>query len=134
MPIPHDKCPLRVAKIRILLLLMQHKFSRHPNAASQVPIFQTQTFLHLIPAAWSTSDTGTLSPPVSGSAGRGTIVPPPAGATLSCSGMIVLLQKIFLLLFRGFGTYSEFDDEHLMHLVLLLPCLDYRKVTRMDFY
>ncbi len=49
MRIPHDKCPPRVAKIRFLLLLMQlHKFFRHPNAASQVAFFLTQTFLHLI--------------------------------------------------------------------------------------
>ncbi|CAD7922729.1 unnamed protein product [Amoebophrya sp. A120] len=33
MPIPHDECPLRVAKVRSLLLLMQHKFFRHPNAS-----------------------------------------------------------------------------------------------------
>ncbi len=36
MPIPHDKCTLRVAKMTFLLLLMQHKFFRHLNAASQV--------------------------------------------------------------------------------------------------
>ncbi len=50
MPIPHYdyECHLRVAKITFPLLLMQYRFFCDPNAASQVPIFQTQTFLHLI--------------------------------------------------------------------------------------
>ncbi len=28
MPLPHDKCPLRIAKMRLLVLLMQHKCFR----------------------------------------------------------------------------------------------------------
>ncbi len=38
MPIPHEKCPLRVAKIAFPLLLMQCRFFWNPNAASQVCI------------------------------------------------------------------------------------------------
>ncbi len=48
MPFPHDKCPLRVAKIALPLLLMQYRFFWNSNSASQVAFFQTQTFLHLI--------------------------------------------------------------------------------------
>ncbi len=49
MPIPHDKCPPRVAQTGLLLLVMQYRVFAHPKLASQVPTFQTQaTFLHLI--------------------------------------------------------------------------------------
>ncbi len=49
MPIPHEKCPLAVAKTRPLLLFMQYRFLDNADAASQVAFFQTQTFLHSIP-------------------------------------------------------------------------------------
>ncbi len=48
MPIPHEKCPLAVAKTRPHLLFMQYRFLDNADAASQVAFFQTQTFLHLI--------------------------------------------------------------------------------------
>ncbi len=50
MPIPHHKCPPRIASIALPSLLMQYRFFWNPNSASQVEFFQTQTLLHLIVA------------------------------------------------------------------------------------
>ncbi len=49
MPTTHHKLQrFCMTKQASLLLLMQHRFSRNARHASQVPLLQTQTYLHLI--------------------------------------------------------------------------------------
>ncbi len=47
---PHEKLRFCILQKRLrLLLVMQYRFSRYGKLALQVPTFQTQPLLHLIP-------------------------------------------------------------------------------------
>ncbi|CAD7953531.1 unnamed protein product [Amoebophrya sp. A120] len=56
MPVVHEKLPPNLVKSGRLLALMQHRFLHASDLASQVIVFQTQTYLQCILARASLLD------------------------------------------------------------------------------